>query len=101
MQWLLSYELVDDYVERRAALRAEHLQLAKDAVARGILLVGGALTEQSAATPTHAALFFQTNDPTCIEDFAKADPYVVHGLVKSWQIFRWNTVVGPIAEVQL
>lgn len=101
MHWLLSYELVDDYLERRALLRTEHLQLANAAVTRGQLLAGGALTEHHSTTPSRAALFFSADSPECIIEFAKADPYVVHGLVKSWQIFRWNTVVGPMAEQHL
>ena len=31
MHWLLTYELVDDYLGRRAPLRAEHLGLAEAA----------------------------------------------------------------------
>jgi uncharacterized protein len=34
MHYLLFYDVVSDYVERRAAYRAEHLALAKNAVAR-------------------------------------------------------------------
>jgi len=29
-----------------------------------------------------------------IERFVSADPYVRHGLVESWQVRTWNTVVG-------
>ncbi len=35
MHLLLEYALVDDYVERRAALRDDHLRLAREAHERG------------------------------------------------------------------
>ena len=45
MHWLLLYELVDDYLERRTALRPEHLGLAEAAHERGELLMAGALAD--------------------------------------------------------
>jgi hypothetical protein len=32
-----------------------------------------------------------------IEGFIAQDPYVQNGLVKSWRIRPWNTVVGELA----
>ena len=40
---LLFYDAVEDYVDQRAELRAEHLRLAWTAVERGELLLGGRL----------------------------------------------------------
>ena len=31
------------------------------------------------------------------ENFAKADPYVVNGLVKRWHVREWTTVVGDLS----
>ena len=45
MHYLLIYDTVDDYVERRAPFRAEHLRLAQEARARGELVLGGALAD--------------------------------------------------------
>ena len=41
--WLLQYDLVDDYLERRAALREEHLSLATAAHERGEPVLAGPL----------------------------------------------------------
>ena len=41
MHLLLEYALVPDHLERRAALRDEHLALARAAHARGELLLAG------------------------------------------------------------
>ena len=42
MYFLLFYEVVDDYIERRRAFREEHLGLAQEAKERGELVLAGA-----------------------------------------------------------
>jgi len=97
MHYLLFYDVVPDYVERRAALRAEHLALARAAQARGELLLAGAL-----ADPVDGAvLLFVGESPAAAEAFAAADPYVRHGLVTRWRVRAWTTVVGEGAAVTL
>lgn len=93
MHYLLFYEVVEDYVNRRAAFRAEHLRLAREAQDRGELILGGAL----ASPPDSAILLFQGDSPKVAEDFAVADPYVTNGIVTRWWIREWTTVVGPLA----
>ncbi len=94
MHYLLTYELADDYLQRREQYRTEHLKLAWDAVGRGELLLAGA-----AGDPIDSALLVFTVDaPAIAEDFAAADPYVRHGLVKRWTVRRWHTVVGDLAS---
>ncbi|WP_144143458.1 YciI-like protein [Paraburkholderia sp. BCC1884] len=90
MHYLLMYDLVPDYVERRGAYRDAHLTLAWAAVERGELLLGGALIE-----PTDGAvLLFTGESSAAAEAFAKADPYVLAGLVTRWRVREWMTVVG-------
>ena len=58
--------------------------------ARGELLLAGAL-----ADPVDGAvLLFKGDSPGVPERFAKADPYVVSGLVTGWRIREWTTVAG-------
>src|ERR687886_117318 len=93
MHYLLFYEVSEDYLERRGALRDEHLALAWEACARGELVLGGAL-----ADPVDGAiLLFRSESPAVAEQFAASDPYVRHGLVKSWRVRPWTTVVGEEA----
>ncbi|MFK0377546.1 YciI-like protein [Pandoraea sp. NPDC090278] len=94
MHYLLTYELVDDYLDRRAQYRDAHLALAWAASDRGELLLAGAL-ESPVDT---AALLFEGDSPAAAEAFAKADPYVVNGLVKMWRVRPWKTVVGKMAS---
>lgn len=88
--YVLFYEVVDDYLERRAQYRAEHLRLAREAHQRGELLLGGALTDP----PDRALLIFRVPSRTVIEEFARNDPYVIHGLVKRWEVRSWAVVIG-------
>ena len=93
MHYLMTYQLAADYMARRGEFRDEHLKLAWDAHARGEIVVAGAL-----ADPVDTALLlFQGDSPEAAERFARADPYVTHGLVTGYSIRQWNTVVGAIA----
>ncbi|MFO0888081.1 MAG: YciI-like protein [Isosphaeraceae bacterium] len=90
MHYLLLYDVVDDYVERRQPLREAHLALARAAHERGELVMGGAL-----ADPVDGAvLLFRGDSPAAAEAFVAADPYVLHGLVTRWRIRPWTVVVG-------
>lgn len=90
MHYMLVYELAPDYLERRAALREEHLALGWAAHDRGELVLGGALGD-----PVDSAiLLFQGDSPAAAERFAQADPYVKQGLVVSWRVRPWATVIG-------
>lgn len=88
--FVLRYETVDGYVEKRAPFRMQHLDLAREAHARGELLLAGAL-----ADPTDGALLvFRAPDKSTVEDFARRDPYVVNGLIKTWEVRQWTVVIG-------
>jgi uncharacterized protein YciI len=94
MHYLLIYDLCDDYLERRASWRDEHLKLARAAVARGELQLGGALVEPA----DNAILLFEGDSPAAAVAFANADPYVREGLVTRWRVRGWMTVVGEHAS---
>lgn len=86
----LVYDLVDDYLARRGALRDDHLRLARESNARGELVMGGAFADP----PDKALLVFRVEDPAVPESFARNDPYVTSGLVKHWEVRPWTVVVG-------
>ncbi|MFN7733582.1 MAG: YciI-like protein [Pirellula sp.] len=88
--YVLTYEVVDGYVERRQAWRETHLALARKWAARGQLLLGGALDDPV----DRALLVFRVEDASTIELFVRDDPYVQNGLVRAWSIRSWNAVVG-------
>ncbi len=91
----LLYDVVPDYVERRAAYRADHLALAREAASRGELVLGGAFAEPADG----ALLVFRGADRSVAESFAAADPYVRNGVVTHWRVRPWTVVVGAAAVI--
>jgi uncharacterized protein len=92
--YLLFYDVVDNYVERRQPYRADHLARAQQAVTRGELVLGGAL-----ANPTdQAVLLFHADSAAVVEAFAADDPYVRNGLVKRWYVREWTAVIGTALD---
>jgi uncharacterized protein len=92
--YLLIYELQPDYLDRRGEFRGVHLNLAWAASQRGELVLGGALADPV----DRAILLFKGESTKVAEDFAKVDPYVLNGLVKSWSVRHWMTVAGEAAS---
>ncbi|MPY91958.1 MAG: hypothetical protein GEV08_02515 [Acidimicrobiia bacterium] len=93
MFWLLFYDVVEDYVARRAPLRDAHFSLLRAALERGELVLAGAL-----ADPVDGAvLVFRGDDASVAEDFVAADPYVQAGLVTAWRVRPWTVVAGDEA----
>jgi len=88
------YELAPDYLARRGEFRNEHLKLAWEAEQRGELVIAGALADPADT----AVLLFSGDSPEVAERFARADPYVVQGLVTNWRVRPWTTVVGKDAS---
>jgi uncharacterized protein len=95
MHYVLLYEVVPDFLERRNSVRGEHLKKAWVASERGELLLAGAVT--GGELGDSAMLLFQGDSPKVAEDFARADPYVTTGLVTRWRVRQWHTVVGDKA----
>lgn len=90
MHYILFYDVVEDFVAKREAFRAAHLELARRAHQRGELVLAGAL-----ADPVDGAvLVFQGLSPEVAELFARSDPYVTNGLVTRWRVRKWTAVIG-------
>ena len=90
MHTILFYDVVDDYLERRAQFRQIHLELARQAQQRGELLLAGALAEPADG----AVLVFRGDSTDIAKALAKVDPYVTNGLVKASRVRKWTTVIG-------
>ena len=84
------YDVVDRFVEKRMPHREAHLGLVRAAHARGELVLAGALGDP----PDGALLVFRADNADVAERFARADPYVMQGLVTGWRVRPWNVVVG-------
>lgn len=93
MHYLLTYQYTADYLARRGQFRNAHLRQAWDWQARGALLLGGAVGEPADS----AVLVFDCPNPAEVENFVQADAYFQNGLVSSYRIQPWTTVVGKDA----
>ncbi|WDS35192.1 YciI-like protein [Pseudoxanthomonas sp.] len=97
MHFLLLYDTAPDYLSRRGEFRRAHLAYAQAAVARGELVLGGAVGDPADS----ALLLFQGDSDAAARAFAQDDPYVRNGVVVGWTVKPWATVVGATASQQL
>jgi len=95
MHYILFYDVVADFAERRKPFRAEHLALVRAAHERGDLVMAGALADPFDG----AVLVFRGDSPKAAEQFAAADPYVKNRFVTHWRVRKWATVVGDGATM--
>jgi uncharacterized protein len=96
--FLLIYNYAPDYMEKRAGVRPAHLELARASVARDELQLGGAVPQDD---PPFGLLLFKAETAAVAEDFARADPYTTQGVVTSWRVREWITVVGEGAMTKV
>lgn len=89
--FLLTYDYVPDYLERRTAYRPAHFAHCQAAADRGELFLAGACTDEGAPL---GVLVFKAADRKVAEDFARADPYVQNGITSGWTVREWTTVLG-------
>lgn len=88
--FILHYEYVPDILEKRDPFRAGHIAGAKKMTDENKIVLAGAYTD-----PTDGAAFcFKDVTREDIEEYVKADPYFVNGLVSSYSIRAWNVVAG-------
>lgn len=88
--FLLVYDVVDRYVERRVPFREEHLALAQEYADRGQLMLGGALADPV----DQAVLVFRAENEEVVKEFVERDPYVQNGLIVRHRIRPWSVVIG-------
>jgi uncharacterized protein YciI len=85
---ILFYDYVDDMLERRAPYREAHLESIGAEREAGRVVMAGAIGDP----PHGAVIVFRDVEPSAIEAFAQADPYVGAELVTAWRVEPWNVV---------
>ena len=93
MHYLLFYEKTPDHAAREKPLATAHRRHLDAAAGRGELFLAGSLDQPSDGA---AILLFESDSPASAEEFARADPYVIDGLVNRWHVRKWDTVVGRL-----
>ncbi len=86
---VLTYEYVEDILERRKPHRGEHLaHVQRWSAERGLVLAG------ATGEPPSGALFIFEADRAEVEAFAAADPYGAAGLVSAARVEPWTVVAA-------
>ena len=87
--FLLFYDLVEGFAERRLPYRPEHQAHVDASRARGEFAAAGAYGNSGKA----AALLFRGASIDAVRAFAENDPYVRGGLVREWSVEPWDVDV--------
>jgi uncharacterized protein YciI len=90
--FILQFEFGPNYMEERLPYRAAHLDYLGQFITTGALVMGGALSDFS-----QGMVIFKADNIETIEAIAKADPYVIHNVAKSYRVIEWVTVLGKDA----
>ncbi len=84
MKYVLHYTAADDIAEKAPLHFADHCATWKKYQDAGTLLMIGPFSN-----PAEGALAIFTTR-FAAEDFANNDPFVLHGVVKSWVVNEWR-----------
>jgi len=90
MHYILFYDYIENVAEKRAPYRGSHLAYLQKSYDAGEIVLAGALADPIDG----AVIVFRGSSPDSAERFAKNDPYVLNGLVTSWRVRKWSTVIG-------
>jgi uncharacterized protein len=90
VKYVLLYESADDVAERAPAHAAAHREHWHPYTERGELLLIGPFGDPQSEG---AMAVFTTRESA--EDFARRDPFVLEGVVRSWEVREWNEAIGP------
>lgn len=93
MHFLLFYKKGEGYAARQAPYVEAHLAYLQALVESGALLLAGSMENPVDGS---AMLLFQADTAKEVEEFAKRDPYVVHGIISHWEVRHWDTVLGTL-----
>lgn len=92
MYFLVKYKFVPNFIERRKAVREDHLLYIRGAFDSGEVIAGGAYGELE--NLTEGLIIFKLDCRERANQFVRNDPFYVSGLITSYEIHKWHVVVG-------
>jgi hypothetical protein len=87
MKYVLIYDSADDVADRAPQHFAAHRARWAEFHEAGTLLLIGPYADRSGALAV-----FTTREAA--EEFARTDPFVLHGLVRGWSVKEWAEALG-------
>ena len=88
-KYVLFYESAEDPRSKAPAHFPGHLVRVQEFHGRGTLLMVGTF-----GNPQDEGAMSIFTMREAAEEFAKGDPFVVHGVVRSWKVLEWNESLG-------
>ena len=92
MKYVMRYTAVEDFMPLAQANGPAHVERLGAFHARGVLLLAGTLQE-----PMNGDALAVFTSREAAEEFVAGDPFVVNGVVASWEIRPWYEVLEPDA----
>jgi uncharacterized protein len=89
-KYVLFYESADDVLTQAPAHFAAHRARLDEFHARGELLMVGTFADPQ---EDGSMSIFATRDAA--EEFVEGDPFVLGGVVRSWEIREWDEILAP------
>jgi uncharacterized protein len=89
VKYVLFYESADDVLSKAPAYFPAHSARLNEFHGAGTLLMVGTFGDPQ---QEGSMAIFTTREAA--EQFAKADPFVLNGVVRDWRIQEWNEVLG-------
>jgi uncharacterized protein len=90
LKYVLFYESADGLAEKAPLHQEAHREHWRSYLESGELMLIGPFGEPQAQGSMSV---FRSRDAA--EDFARSDPFVVNGVVSSWEVWEWNEVLDP------
>jgi uncharacterized protein len=90
IRYVLFYESADNVLEKAPAHYPAHSQRADDFHEAGTLLAVGTFADPQGEG---SMAIFTTREAA--EEFVAGDPFVLNGVVRSWEIREWNDAYSP------
>jgi uncharacterized protein YciI len=87
VKYVVSYESADDVRAKAPIHFPAHRARWQEFRDRGELVMIGTFSDRSGAMG-----IFTTREAA--EEFVNGDPFVLHGVVRSWQIKEWNEAIA-------
>lgn len=89
-KYVVLYESADNVLEKAPAHYPAHSERVDAFHARGTLLLTGTF-----ADPQEFGSMAIFTAREAAEEFIAGDPFVLNGVVRSWEIREWNEVLAP------
>jgi uncharacterized protein YciI len=90
VKYVLTYRAVADFLPLARSNREAHVARMQAFAERGQLLMAGPMDEPMNGD---ALSVFTTREAAV--HFAEGDPFVVHGVVDTWDVRPWREIIAP------